>query len=214
MGLEVEPVAYENGFPVVRWREDRGLFGMGSARIVCRLEPADSGEILFASYGERYGPFRQARLWHLLAGFAIESGEAYEEPLAAFAKSVISSRRQGWGAYLAWRSLVLAAQFRDERPTLPMHLDKASCAQIEMHELHGLMTRVFILERDALPAVVGDNNVLLWPQGVPAPAPLAPDGKRTSLIEGVVNAGLLLALIALTGYLAFLVALFAGFIHP
>jgi hypothetical protein len=158
MGIRLDPETKDaQGFPVVSWEEDRNLFapeGYGRARVTCFIRPDKEGVLQFVSVGSvRHGAFEEARPWQALVSFAVERAEQHYYSAADRAlldalgsKSKISAAR----VLMTDGAQVMLANFGDERPGVPMHLNCADAAPVEVALLHDRLSREFIHKRDAL----------------------------------------------------------------
>jgi hypothetical protein len=145
------------GLPIVSWEEDRNLFapdGFGRARVTCFIRPNDEGVLQFVSVGSvRHGAFEEMRPWAKLVSFARETAEQHYYAAAdrALLDMVASRSKSGVGRFLATDGAqVMLAHFADDKPSVPMHLNCAACAPVEMAVLHDRLTREFIVRRPAL----------------------------------------------------------------
>jgi hypothetical protein len=171
------------GFPVVSWEEDRNLFapdGFGRARVSCFIRPDEDGVLQFVSVGSvRHGAFEEMRPWATLVSFARETAEQHYYSAAdrAMLEVLTSKSKSGVGRLLATDGAqVMLANFADDRPSVPMHLNCAACAPVEMAALHDQLTREFIARRSVLldEKCAGSAK---WPKDKPfvayeAPAPV------------------------------------------
>jgi hypothetical protein len=126
------------GLPVVTWEEDRNLFapgGVSPARVACFIRPGENGVLQFVSVGlVRHGEFEEARPWEALAGFEFGSADKHYRSAAegALLDMLASKSKSGAGRVLATDgALVVLANFRDERLSVPMHLNCADCKPVE-----------------------------------------------------------------------------------
>jgi hypothetical protein len=161
------------GFPVIVWQEDRNVFaphGGGRARIDCFIRPNEHGELQFVSAGAvRYGGFEKERSWAKLVSFSIEKADQlyYSAANRALIDVVASKSKSGAGRlFTTDGAFVILANFADEWRTVPMHLNCAACAPVEVAELHNYLHSTFIANR---PAAVEEHNggEFVWPHKKP-----------------------------------------------
>jgi hypothetical protein len=187
MAIRLDDERYDaQGLPVVIWEEDRNMFapeGTGCARVACFIRPDEkTGALLFVKAGpSRHGAYEEARPWDRLASFGRETAEnLYASAQDRVALDVLASKsKSGVGRLLATdSSQVVLANFSDERPSSPMHLNCADALPVEVAMLHDRLHRQFIARRpELLREKCGDEAV--WPKGKafsafepPAPAVL------------------------------------------
>lgn len=173
MAIRLDDERYDaQGLPVVTWEEDRNHFapeGTGRARVACFIRPDEkTGALLFVKAGSsRHGAYEEARPWDRLASFGRETAEhLYASALDRVALDVLASKsKSGAGRLLATDGAqVVLANFSDERPSSPMHLNCADALPVEVAMLHDRLHRQFIAKRpDLLREKCGDEPV--WPKG-------------------------------------------------
>jgi hypothetical protein len=161
------------GLPVVTWEEDRNAFapdGFGRARVSCFIRPDDNGVLQFVSVGSvRHGAFEEMRPWATLVSFARETAEQHYYTAAdrAVLEVLTSKSKSGVGRLLATDGAqVMLANFADDKPSVPMHLNCAACAPVEVAVLHDRLTREFITRR---PALLDEKcaGAFVWPEDQP-----------------------------------------------
>ncbi len=156
MTIKLDPVAADGqGLPVVAWEEDRNHFapeGAGRARIACFIRRDEkSGVLQFVRSGSvRHGAFEEARPWDRLVSFGRETAEQLYTSASdrALLDVLASKSKSGAGRLLATDGAqVMLANFADERPSVPMHLNCAESSPAEVALLHDRLHREFILNR-------------------------------------------------------------------
>ena len=200
MGIRLDTEAGDaQGLPVVTWEEDRNVFapeGFGRARVGCFIRPDEAGILQFVSVGlVRHGAFEEARPWARLVSFARETAEQQYHTAAdrALLEMLTSKSKSGVGRLLATDGAqVMLANFADDKPSVPMHLNCADCATVEMAMLHDRLHREFIARRDALVHEIC-NGEYVWPRDKafiaykpPAPRALLRPVWITDLLIGAV----------------------------
>jgi hypothetical protein len=175
MTIKLDPVAADGqGLPVVTWEEDRNHFapeGAGRARVACFIRSDEkSGVLQFVRSGSvRHGAFEEARPWDRLVSFGRETAEQLYASASdrALLDVLASKSKSGAGRLLATDGAqVMLANFADERPSVPMHLNCAESAPAEVALLHDRLHREFILKRaDLLRDKCGGEPV--WPKDKP-----------------------------------------------
>ena len=156
MGIRLDTEAVDaQGLPVVTWEEDRNVFareGFGRARVACFIRPDDTGVLQFVSAGAvRHGAFVKARPWEKLVSFAEGTAEQlyYAATDRVLLETLAGKSKSGVGRILATDGArVMLANFGDDRPSRPMHLNCAACTPVEMTTLHDRLYREFIARRD------------------------------------------------------------------
>lgn len=156
MTIKLDPVAADGqGLPVVTWEEDRNHFapeGAGRARVACFIRRDEkSGVLQFVRSGSvRHGAFEEARPWDRLVSFGRETAEQLYTSASdrALLDVLASKSKSGAGRLLATDGAqVMLANFADERPSVPMHLNCAEASPAEVALLHDRLHREFILKR-------------------------------------------------------------------
>jgi hypothetical protein len=193
--LDPEPRTDAQGLPVVTWSEDRNLFapeGVGSARVVCFIRPDEDGVLQFVSVGtKRYGQFVETRPWQTLRSFEIAPAERlYPSALERSTMDWLRKKMKGGmgDIMLTDGALVMLANFEDERRSMPMHLNCASCSPVEMDMLHDRLTREFVAVRPYLVSQICDGH-FVWSTSKPfasfasPPAPKSPSRLILRLID-------------------------------
>jgi hypothetical protein len=170
MGLRLDPEQTDKqGFPVVSWEEDRNLFapeGLGTARVACFIRPSETGELQFVSVGTaRAGEYEKARPWAALASFSAEGAERhYYSGTETALLHMLGSKTKNAAAQALLKdgAHVMLANFADQNPGIPMHLNCADCRPVELASLHDRLYREFILRR---PDLVTEQcgGEFLWP---------------------------------------------------
>ena len=181
MAIRLDPEAVDaQGLPVVTWEEDRNLFapdGFGRVRVSCFIRPGEDGVLQFVSVGSvRHGACEEARPWHLLHSFAGSTAEQhYYSASERVLRDVMANKsKSGAGRLLASDGAhVMLANFIDGRPSVPMHLNCAECAPVEMALLHDRLHREFIARRDDFVRAKCDGQYA-WPKDKPFAAFAAP----------------------------------------
>ena len=205
MGIRLDGETVDTqGLPVVTWEEDRNLFapdGVGRARIACFIRPDDAGVLQFVSAGSvRHGAFEEARPWERLVSFAAETAEQlyYNARERVLMDTLAGKSKSGAGRILVTDGArVMLANFGDDRPSVPMHLNDADCAPVEMAMLHDRLHREFIARRTEL---LRDkcNGEYVWPKDEPfivyrPPAPRAIPRRPVWMMDLLIGTVLVLA---------------------
>lgn len=73
----------------------------------------------------------------------------------------------------------MLANFEDERRSMPMHLNCASCSPVEMDMLHDRLTREFVAMRPSLVSQICDGH-FVWSTSKPFASYQAPAPKSVS----------------------------------
>lgn len=175
MGIRFDPVTEDaQGLPVVSWEEDRNLFaphGYGPARVACFIRPnKETGVLQFVSVGSvRHGKFEEMRPWELLLSFGDVAADQlyYSAERRAMLDILASKSKSGVGRMLTTDGAhVMLANFADERPSVPMHLNCASASPVEMGLLHDRLHREFVVRRsDLVNEKCGGEYI--WPKDKP-----------------------------------------------
>lgn len=174
MGIKLDAATVDaQGLPVVTWEEDRNLFapdGFGRVRVACFIRPDETGVLQFVSIGlVRHGSFEEARPWQRLVSFARETAEQlyWKATERALLDVLTSKSKSGAGRWLGTDGAqVMLANFADHKSSVPMHLNCADCAPVEMALLHDRLHREFILRRTKL---IDEqcNGEFVWPKDKP-----------------------------------------------
>jgi hypothetical protein len=173
MTIKFDPkVADAQGLPVVSWKEDRNLFapgGAGPARVACFIRPDELGVLQFVSVGVRHGAFEEARPWETLAGFEVSSADKLYPSASerALLDMLGNKSKSGVGRVLMTDgAIVILANFGDERRSVAMHLNRASCTPVEAARLHDRLRLEFLDRRHVL---VSDRckGDYAWPKDLP-----------------------------------------------
>ena len=157
MTIRFDPVRKDaQGLPVVSWKEERNLYapeGFGPARAACYIKPdKKTGILQFVATGSvRHGQFEEARPWQALRSFEVSAGrELYPSAGEKILLGVLADKSKSGAARLLANdgSMVILANFEDDRSGLPMHLNCAEASPVEMAALHDRLHREFIARRD------------------------------------------------------------------
>jgi hypothetical protein len=149
-----------NGFPVVSWVERRNGFapdGAGLARVECAIrEDWRTGALLVSVMGGlRAGEVQQGRAWEALTGF----------DASATAQQLFYPGSQSSGMRLVQdQARVIQANFLDDRPSLPLYVNRADASEAAIRELHSILTHHFLSGRDHWLRQINDGQ-FLWPAG-------------------------------------------------
>ncbi|MGO9473871.1 MAG: hypothetical protein ACLPWS_10785 [Rhodomicrobium sp.] len=183
MAIRLDPPRTDaQGLPVVSWEEDRNLFapdGISPARVACFIRPdKETGVLQFVSVGSvRHGQFEEARPWEKLVSFSTSTAEQHYRSAGerALIDVLASKSKSGAGRILAADGAhVMLANFADDRPSVPMHLNCAECAPVEMALLHDRLHREFISKRRDLVYAICDGE-FSWPKDKPFVADRRPE---------------------------------------
>ncbi len=202
MTIRFDDITHDaQGLPVVSWVEDRNIFapdGLGPARVACFVRPDEkTRELMFVAAGSvRHGAFEEARRWATLHTFEIGSADHhYWSAQERVALDVLTAKSRVGKIILTDGAQVLLGNFRDERATMPMHINCASARPVEVDELHDRLRREFIDKRDEY-LRKRCNNEIVWkgrkefePFSLPKPVKLPPwaDWLANALVAGILG---------------------------
>jgi len=201
--LDTETVDAQ-GLPVVTWEEDRNHFapgGHGPARVSCFIRPDETGVLQFVSVGSvRHGAFEEARPWEKLASFAEGTAEQLYHTATdrVLLDTLAGKSKSGAGRILVTDGArVMLANFADHRPSVPMHLNCADCASVEMAMLHDRLHREFMAKRSELVNSIC-NGEYVWPKKKPfitytPPVPRVAPRRLDRITDALIIAALVLA---------------------
>ncbi len=172
MGIRLDPEHTDaQGLPVVTWEEDRDHFapdGLGPARVACFIRPdKDTGVLQFVSVGSvRHGAFEEARPWARLVSFGSGIADQLYQTAEkrALLEMLASKSKSGAGRVLTTDGArVMLANFADQSPSVPMHLNCASASATDAALLHDRLHREFIVKRADLLHEICDGEAV-WPK--------------------------------------------------
>ncbi len=150
------------GLPWLMWDEDRPS---GSKRVSCSISADDNGELLFTTNGSLLNdPVYCRRPWEKLVGFRpVGASELYysgvgkrliQEVIKEFALLRVFGPDDG---------VVMLADFCDDQPSIPMHLNYGVGTPVEVTALHNALYSRFIAARRAVVDAVCDGE-FKWPK--------------------------------------------------
>jgi hypothetical protein len=159
--IELDPERVDgNGFPVVSWIERRNGFapdGAGLVRIECSIrEDWRTGTLLISVMGGlRAGEAQIGRSWEALTGF----------DASATAQQLFYPGSQSSGMrHVQDNARVIQANFLDDRPSLPLYVNRADASEAAIRELHSVLTHHFLSCRDHWLRQINDGQSH-WPAG-------------------------------------------------
>ena len=205
MAIRFDDITHDaQGLPVVCWEEDRNIFapeGIAPARVACFIRPdKETGELMFVAAGTvRHGAFEEARSWESLHTFKISAAEHhYWSAHERKAIDVLTEKSKLGKIILTDGAHVLLANFRDERSSMPMHINCAFAQPVEMAELHDRLQREFVdkrhdYRRDCCDGeyIWSKQNSAFKPFTLPEPAVLPPWKDRLAYASVAVVLGLM-----------------------
>jgi hypothetical protein len=172
------------GLPWLVWDEDRPS---GNKRVSCAITANDFGdELLFETGGSLLSdPVYWRRPWEKLVGFSpVPASELY---YSGVEKRLLNEVMKGLAILRIWGpddGVVMLADFADDRPSIPMHLNYAVGTPIDITTLHNALYTRFIADRRA---VVDDvcGGEFKWP--LATPESLAKERARTALLAKAIE---------------------------
>lgn len=144
------------GFPVVRWKERRGLYAPQPGKVAeveCRIaKDGKTGELLFVTRGhKRFGSFEAAYPWAALRSFSIESAEhLYYSRSEAQRWQQVGGKAQMLRWLLGDSGQVIVAQFASGET---IHLNYVDASRVVLEQVHIVLAQVFVQQSETLAAL-------------------------------------------------------------
>ena len=138
-----------DGTPRVVWDERRPN---GSKRVNCSIECSDNNELLFATDGCMFDdPMYRSRPWqHLVAFKPVPASQLYYSSFDNRLRQEFINQSAFLRLLLPDDAVVMTAEFSDDHPSIPMHLNYGIGTPTEVMELHNALHRRFILNRQTI----------------------------------------------------------------
>ena len=134
------------GFPCAKWTEDRNFT---KQHVTCFITEGQDGTLLFASNGGLLPDliYRQ-RPWERLIAFKpVPAVELYYSGIDRRVQHEFANRNALSRIVAPNDAIVMTAEFADDHASVPMHLNCGTGKGIEIAELHNLLQRRFINQR-------------------------------------------------------------------
>ncbi len=150
------------GLPWIQWAEDRSS---GKKTVHCMIVPGDYGELLIQTDGSMLNdPVYYQRPWEKLVGFRpVPASELY---YSGVGKRLLQEAMKEFAilrVFGADDGVVMLADFCDDRPSIPMHLNYGVGTPVEVSALHDALYSRFISQRQAVVDTVC-NGEFKWPK--------------------------------------------------
>ncbi len=140
-------ISSADGFPWAVWEEDKPS---GKREIVnCFIAEGSSRELLFAADGGVLPqPIYRQRRWEKLVGFrSMPAKELYYSGVENRLRQEFMNKSAALRIMLPDDAVVMLADFADDYPSVPVHINCGIGTQVEINALHGALHRAFIAER-------------------------------------------------------------------
>lgn len=145
-----DPNAFDDwGFPLAKWTEDRKF---SKETVVCFITEGTDGTLLFASTGGLPTDliYRQ-RPWEKLIAFKpVPAAELYNSGIDRRLQHEFANRNALLRVLVPNDTIVMTAEFADDHSSIPMHLNCGKGTGLEIAELHNVLQRRFINQRQHL----------------------------------------------------------------
>ena len=137
------------GFPTVTWTENRPN---SVKQVECKIEFGNNNELLFQTNGSILeAPMYWRRPWEKLVAFrSVPASQLYYTGLENRLRQEFMNMSALFRLWLPNDAVVMTAEFADDHPSVPMHLNYGIGTPMEVIELHNALHRLFIGEREAI----------------------------------------------------------------
>ncbi len=145
-------------FPLLRWNETRP--NGASKSVVCFISGDENGDLLFASNGGLLtDAIYRRRRWEKLVAFrAVPAVELYYTGVEKRLRQEFMNQYALLRVLAPDDGVVFLADFADDHPSVPMHLNYAIAPQVELVALQDALHRRFILQRRQFVDVLCDGE--------------------------------------------------------
>jgi hypothetical protein len=169
-----------HGLPWLMWDEDRP--SGSKKRVACAIYGSD--ELMFKTSGSMLSdPVYRERPWEKLIGFrAVPARDLYYSGMEKRIEEELKRNGVLFRLLLPDDAVVMTAEFADDRPSLPMHLNYGVGTPVEVAELHDALYQRFIGERKAIVDAVCGGEFKY-----PSPVEAQTEARAKSLTEAVNN---------------------------